>query len=171
MAKWVKKKFNVGLFIVLLLCAFVPGIIYGIYCAIPTRVSEGKPKSSGWVLTLIGVGINLAVWLYWVIWVIVTEEEIGTFYIALGFAVPLFLLVLVNKDGKRGVFMVLQILVGLAAFILNAILLYYAWIGLIGLIVSLVGLVKMHKYHKYLMYGDKVTTEEQEEVVEETVTE
>jgi hypothetical protein len=29
----------------------------------------------------------------------------------------------------------------------------------------------MHKYHKYLMYGDKVTTEEQEEVVEETVTE
>lgn len=169
MAKWVKKKFNVGLFIVLLLCAFLPGIIYGIYCAIPTRVSEGKPKSSGWVLTLIGVGINLAVWLYWVIWGIVTEEEIGTFYIAIGFAVPLFLCVLFNKNGKHGFLMVLQLLIGLAAFILNAILFYYAWAGLIGLIVSFVGLVKMHKYHKYLMYGDKVVKEETVEVVEETV--
>jgi len=167
MAKWVKKKFNVGLFIVLLLCAFVPGIIYGIYCAIPARISENKPKRSGWIGALVGSAINVLVWVYWIIYVINSEgdEVPQIFYFNIAFAATLLVLVLLNKKGRSTFLTFVSMLVVLVNIILDVINLYYGWIGLIAIIVALVCLFKMHKYHKYQTYGTKVE-EETEEVVE-----
>ena len=63
--QYVKKKLNVPLLIVLLCCAFVPGIIYLIWVNIPRKVLLDAPKSNGWILRLVGTAIIPLNWLVW----------------------------------------------------------------------------------------------------------
>lgn len=170
MAKWVKKKFNVGLFIVLLLCAFIPGIIYGIYCAIPARISEEKPKKSGWIGALVGSGVNVLLWVYWIVNIAINEGSNDVpemFILTLAFAALLFIFVLLDKKGKSVFLTFSSIFFAVIGLILNLVYLFYAWVGIIALIVTIVCLFKMQKYHKYEAYGAKVEEETVKEVAEE----
>lgn len=150
MAKWVKKKFNVKLFIILLLCAFLPGVIYGIYCAIPTRVYDQEPKHKGWLLALIGCLVNLVVWVYWFAYIMIDEGEFAfIFLLPLGLGLIALLAILCNKNAKSGALLLLAFFFILFSAAFNAAYFIYGFIALVGTIAAFIGQRMMNRYHKY----------------------
>lgn len=162
MAKYVKKKLNVALLIVLLFSAFVPGIIYLIYCAIPTKIPTEKPKNNGALLRVIGSGIAL---LFYVISIIYFGLEDGLaaafIYIGTGASALMLLLSVFNlKTNSVGLLMtsIFITLLYLAVSVLFAMLVglvFYLWIEipmLVGGIIVLVGISYGNKYINYHRY-------------------
>lgn len=165
----VKKKLNVPLLIVLLLCAFVPGIIYLIWVAIPKKVSLAAPKSNGWVLRIIGASLALACYVFWMI--LVGDEVWMTFIWHLMAAAIAFIPAVLGKKSKSRAGLVIGLIFTIVTFILCIVLggLYYGWPAFIGCILSFIGYSKAFKYHDYYVLGKRAVAEavEAEVVAEE----
>ncbi len=164
--KLVHRKLNVPLFIGLLICAFLPGIIYGIYCAIPSRVPAKKPKSSGWKLMLICLGIHVLIGLVYVImaaWIITI--------LLLVFAALIFLMGFLNKDGKSPFLTIMCIWVQLLPLLFEFIeLAYLGPVAVAGLILgvgafigSIVANQKLTAWDNYRRFGNQEATEQSEQ--------
>ena len=145
----VKKKLNVPLLIVLLLCAFVPGIIYLIWLAIPKKLSLVAPKSNGWLIRLIGASLALACYVFWMI--LVGDEAWMTFIWHLMAGVLALIPVILGKNTKSRLLLVVGLFFTIATFILCIVLgrLYYGLPAFIGCIISFIGYSKAFKYHDY----------------------
>ena len=165
MAKYIKKKMNVGLFVLLLIMAFVPGIIYAIYCAIPLKVPTTKPKNNGSMLRLIGSGLALA---FPIIGVIYFGEVGGLFaalsYMSIGFAALMLLLSICTIKTKGvGPLMVntFAALFYFAVAILYAMytgIIFYLWLEIpmiAGAVVTLIGISIGKKYVYYEKYAEE----------------
>ncbi len=161
--KLVHRKLNVPLFIVLLICAFVPGIIYALYCAIPSKVPSEKPKSSGWVLSLIFLSLHVLIGIVYV--------SIAPWLIAillLVFAALIFLMGLINKDGKSSFLTIMCLWVQILPLLFEFLELVYLGgiafagltLGIVAFIGSIVASVKLTAWDNYRRYGNQETTEE-----------
>ena len=148
-----KKKFNVGLFILLLLLGLLPGIIYLIVYLIPKVDENEEPKSNGWVVSLVGSIIGLASWIYSIVSTGLDEgfEDLPiVFYFALMISVVLLVIVVLNKKVASKPLIVLTILVAIVALAFNVFFTsIYGIIAEVGLIVTLVGAGKSKRYFKY----------------------
>ncbi len=170
MAQYIKKKFNVGLFLVLVCLAVVPGVIYGIYCATPVRVDK-KPKLRGWKFTLICSGINLAIWIYNVVRGGINDAELPVYFIiGLICTALLFVATLFNKEVKKQSLLIFSYVLALFALLVGFLYFIYAgfWAipALVAPIVCFVGLCIMQKYHTYFKYVGKEASAPQATEVE-----
>ncbi len=158
--KYVHKKLNVPLFIVLLICAFVPGVVYGIYCAIPSKVPTEQPKSSGWKLSLIFLALHVIIGIIYVImapWLVTI--------LLLVFAVLIFLMGLFNKDGKSPFLSVMCLWVQIIPLVLEVLQIAFLSIlgvagcilGIVAFIGSIVANKKMTAWENYRRFGNKET--------------
>ena len=175
MAKFIKKKMNVGLFLVLLLCAAVPGIIYLIYCLIPTRVPSKEPKNSGALVRLIGTGIAFLICVIALIAVDWVELGAAFVYLNTGLSVLMLLMSVCNmKTNRIGALMgtIFIAIIYIAVTVLLAMLtgiIYHLWLTLPmlgGAIAALVGVAMGTKYFNYHKYVEAVEPVEKVETVE-----
>ena len=165
MAKFIKKKINVLLLVLLLFFAAVPGILYLIYCSVPTKIPEKAPKSNGALLRLIGSGLTL---LFYIVSFIYFGVEEGLLVAILGmgtgFAGLVLALNLISLKAKgTGIFTIIGVLniFTLLVTVLYCIFLsivFYLWIELpmlIGIIITFVGLSNGKKQALYDKYFAK----------------
>ena len=175
MAKFIKKKMNVGLFIVLLMCAAVPGIFYLIYCLIPTRVPTKEPKNSGALVRLIGSGISL---LFCVIAFVAFDlVELGLAFMSIntGLSAVMLLMSVCNMKTNRigalmgTIFMAILYIAITVLFAMLTSIIFYLWLTLPmlgGAIAALVGVAMGTKYFNYHKYVEAVEPVEKVETVE-----
>ena len=150
MAKTIKKKINVPLLIVLLIFSVVPGILYLIYCSIPTRIPDKAPKNNGKALRLIGSALAFLSYIVAMIF-FGMEEGLLAAILGLGAGTTGFVLLVTLcslKAKNAGVFTfigILNILSLLVAvlyfvFLLSYFLFWLALPVLVGIILTFVGL-------------------------------
>lgn len=183
MAKFVKKKMNVGLFLVLLLCAAVPGIIYLIYCLIPTRVPTKEPKNSGSLVRLVGTGLAFLMCVISLIAVDWVELGAAFVYLNTGLSALMLLMSVCNMQTKSIaamtgtiflsiVYIAVTVLLAMLTGIISSIWLTIPMFG--GAIAGLVGVVmgtQYFTYHKYVEKEQPVETVEPVETAETKVEE
>ena len=171
MAKFVKKKVNGLLLVLLFVCAFLPGLLYLIYCSIPNKIPNKAPKNNGVMLRLIGSLISLAVYVACVIYFGMEEGLLAAILGAgIGLSGLTFLLVLFSLKAKStgamtcaAIFNFFTLLITLF-FDFFAGIISYLWLVLpiiVGIILTFVGISNGKKQVLYDKYADK------EEVVEE----
>ena len=171
MAKFVKKKVNVLVLILLLMSAALPGILYLIYCAIPHKIPQKAPKNNGVALRLIGSLLTLAFYIFCVCHFGMEEGLLAAIIGAgIGFSGLTFLFVLFTLKAKgtggltfAAIFNFFALLITLF-FDVFAGIFPYLWIAIplvLVIILTFVGISNGKKQVLYDKYADK------EEVVEE----
>ncbi len=159
MAKFVKKKINVGLLIVFLMCAFVPGIIYLIYCAIPAKIPTEKPKYNGGLLRIIGSGVALLFYVICILYFNAEELAAAFIYIGTGSAALMLLMSVLNiKTNSIGLLMtsIFITLLYIAISVLFSIFIgvvFYLWIEIPILAAGIAVLVGISFGTKYINYN------------------
>lgn len=164
--QYVKKKLNVPLLIVLLCCAFVPGIIYLIWAKIPRRVLLDAPKSNGWILRLVGAAVIV---LNWIVWKLMLEADDFPmiFYLGLAFGVAALVPAIFSKKSSSGVLVWITLFFSLCALGFGIAMAYYGWPSIIGSVVALVGCSNGLKYSRYLASQEQAA-QTQPQAAEET---
>ena len=164
MAKLVKKKMNVGLFILLLCMAFIPGIIYAIYCAFPIKVPNAKPKNNGWLFRLIGAGLALVTPLICIFGLGINEDLGGAMcYFMLGLSAVMVLLSVCSINPKGVGAMTINSII---TVLYLAIYLFFCFFGgfttwlfaplsLGGVVLTFMGISNGKKWVYYEKYADK----------------
>lgn len=148
-----EKRFNVGLFIVLLLLTgVIPGVIYGIVGAIRAyRKKKGIVNPDGFAAKITGgiIGLVFSIIIALCFW----GEDIGTF-ICVGVAgVVLILLAILNKKTKKKIFNLLYLVALVIYFVLPlpimmvqiAIGIFLAIPTTIGSVFGIVGVIRDFK--------------------------
>lgn len=154
MTKYVKKKFNVKVFILLLFCAFVPGIIYAIYKSIPVKITDEEPKRNGFLLRVIGSGVFILGWVILCITISIIDDEVPlTFIIFACLGVIMLILALLSKTYKK-IYLYLNLILNICGFILCCIYIYYGFIAIFGTILNIIGFAYGNKYAAYA-YGKR----------------
>ena len=173
MAKFVKKKVNGLLLVLLFVCAFLPGLLYLIYCSIPNKIPNKAPKNNGVMLRLIGSLLTLAFYIVAAIYFGMEEGLLAAIIGAgIGFSALTFLLVLFSLKAKSTGAMTCAsllnfltlLITGFFIFFIAYGIIYYFWLELpiiVGIILTFVGVSNGKKQVLYDKYADK------EEVVEE----
>ena len=165
--QYIKKKLNVPLFIVLLCCAVLPGIIYLVWTLIPRKVLLDAPKSNGWILRLVGTAIVVLNWLAWKL-LLEADDFPMIFYLGLAFGVAALVPAIFSKKSVNGAVNLLTGFFSLCALGFAISMVYYGWPSLIGSIVALVGCSNGMKYARYLASQEQAATQAPEEVAEQT---
>lgn len=168
--RYEKKKINVPLLIVLLVCAFVPGIIYLIWAMIPRKVvlNQTEPKTTGWLVRLLGSAISTANWIYMTVYILVEEdgESIGLFYLGVFFGLLALVPSILSKKPGKQYLIVITLLASICMLVYDLIFLGYGYVSLIGVIVTFVGCGLGSKYNKYLVSQQASASEETTSVEE-----
>lgn len=160
--QYVKKKLNVPLLIVLLCCAFVPGIIYLIWVNIPRKVLLDAPKSNGWILRLVGTAIIPLNWLVWKL-MLDADDFPMIFYLGLALGVAALIPAIFSKKSSSGLAVGLTLFFSVCALGFAISMVYYGWPSLIGSIVALVGCSNGFKYARYLASQEQAAQAEPQE--------
>ncbi len=158
-----KKKFSTPLFIVLLIFAFVPGIIYFIWAKTPTKICTDPEKGHGWLGRVIGAGIALVNWLY----LCITTGFAFTFIIPLVPSVLLFVVAFLSKKGGKQLMLWLNILAAVVVFGISCWLFIYGMISLVGCITVIVATVKGFNHYNYHKLGKGKDEDEEDEEEDE----
>lgn len=171
MAKFVKKKVNVLLLIFLLMSAALPGILYLIYCAIPTKIPQKAPKNNGVKLRLIGSLLTVAIYIACAIYFGMEEGLLAAILGAgIGFGALTLLFVLFSLKAKSTGCMTFAAILNVFTLFITlffdffAGIYYYLWLVLpiiVCIILTFVGISNGKKQVLYDKYADK------EEVIEE----
>lgn len=159
----IKKKLNVPLFIVLLIFAFVPGIVYFIWSRIPMKICTDPEKGHGGMLRFVSAAIAFGAWLIAavVIAAMNTWGVILSFMWQLIFSLGSFLFALLTKKNTNKLFFILNILFALATIVVSIMFFAYNWfISPIASIVTIVGCVKGFHHYNYHVLGKGKTEEE-----------
>ena len=169
MAKFIKKKINVVLLILLLMSAFVPGILYLIWAAIPTKVPEKAPKNNGKLTRLIGSGLTLLAYIFAMIYFGMEEGLLAAILgVGAGFSALVFIPTLFSLKAKGtgiftfiGILNIFPILITIF-FCIFASFIFYLWLEipmLVGSILTFVGVSNGKKQVLFDKYGDKEVEE------------
>lgn len=171
MAKFIKKKVNGLLLVLLFVCAFLPGLLYLIYCSIPTKIPNKAPKNNGVMLRLIGSLLTLAFYVGAAIYYGMEEGLFAAILgVGIGFSAFTFLLVLFSLKAKSTGAMTLAAVLSVFTLFITLFLDFFAgiisalWLVIpmiVGIILAFVGISNGKKQVLYYKYADK------EEVVEE----
>ena len=156
-----KRKLNVPLFIVLLIFAFVPGILYFIWTKFPAKVSADPKKGYGWLGRVIGAGVAVLTWFYWSC---VTGFSM-TFMYALVPSLVLFAVAFFTKKAENKLMLWVTILATLANLIIMFAFgfWFYGATAFIAYIVIFVACAKGITHYNYHVLGKKEGWEGAEE--------
>ncbi len=171
MAKFIKKKVNGLLLVLLFVCAFLPGLLYLIYCSIPTKIPNKAPKNNGVMLRLIGSLLTLAFYIAAAIYFGMEEGLLAAILgVGIGFSALTFLLVLFSLKAKSTGAITLAAVLSVFTLFITLFFDFFAgvisslWLVIpmiVGIILAFVGISNGKKQVLYNKYADK------EEVVEE----
>ena len=171
MAKFVKKKVNGLLLVLLFVCAFLPGLLYLIYCSIPTKIPNKAPKNNGVMLRLIGSLLTVAIYIGAAIYFGMEEGLLAAILgVGIGFSALTFLLVLFSLKAKSTGAITLAAVLSVFTLFITLFFDFFAgvisalWLVIpmiVGIILTFVGISNGKKQVLYDKYADK------EEVVEE----
>lgn len=168
-----QKKLNVPLFIVLLIFAFVPGILYFIWTKFPSKVCTDPEKGNGAMMRIVSAAVAFGAWFIATLLFIFGEGGWGIIFSLasqLAFSLASLVVAVLAKKSNNKLLLFLNILFALATIGVSLWMFWYNWfISVIASIVTIVGCVKGMNHYNYHVLGKKEGWEGAEETpVEET---
>ena len=156
-----KKKFNVPVFIVLLIFAFVPGIIYFIWSRFPTKICTDPEKGFGGKMRIISAAVAFAPWL---LVICIFPAAWMSFVMQVLFSLASLVMAILARKNNNKLLLILNIVFAVLTIGVSIWMFYYNWfVSPIASIVTIVGCVKGIHHYNYHKLGKGQDEDDEDE--------